>query len=276
MPRFLDEAVYYATAPIRLFGRSRGFRLALAALCTLAVFSYGALLAFDRLLPAGSGVPPELAKIAPPPPLPPVTRTSYVIAPVAVALRAIQRKLDDAAPRQFAGKNDNAVSSLLSKADIGITLERRTLSMAGKPNEMTVATPVTGMTSRTSIPDQLESAALQGPATRRPGRRPAEEDRLEAFAELERAGDDAALGELERKRPRGEVEAARDEREPHRCLAVDHATGRVDEVQPAVLGHAVVADFDCRELLYGQPLDRGDGDSRDMRSASGSLHGAHA
>lgn len=144
MPRFLDEAVYYATAPIRLFGRSRGFRLALAALCTLAVFVYGALLAFDRLLPAGSGVPPELTKIAPPPPLPPVTRTSYVIAPVAVALRAIQRKLDDAAPRQFAGKNDNAVSSLLSKADIGITLERRTLSMAGKPNEMTVGTPVTG------------------------------------------------------------------------------------------------------------------------------------
>ena len=144
MPRFLDEAVYYATAPIRLFGRSRGFRLALAALCTLAVFSYGALLALDRLLPAGSGVPPELAKIAPPPPLPPVTRTSYLIAPVAVALRAIQRKLDDAAPRQFAGKNDNAVSSLLSKADIGITIERRTLSMAGKPNEMTVATPVTG------------------------------------------------------------------------------------------------------------------------------------
>ena len=68
MPRLLDEAVYYATAPIRLFGRSRGFRLALAALCTLALFVYGALLALDRLLPAGSGVPPQLAKIAPPPP----------------------------------------------------------------------------------------------------------------------------------------------------------------------------------------------------------------
>ena len=144
MPRMLDEALYYVTAPIRLFGRSRVFRLALAGIAVLGIFFYGALWALDRLLPAGANMPPEFAKIAPPPPLPPVTRTSYVIAPVAVALSAIRRKLDDATPRQFAGKNDNAVSSLLSKADIGITIERRTLSIAGKPNEMTVAAPING------------------------------------------------------------------------------------------------------------------------------------
>ena len=54
-----------------------------------------------------------------------VTRSSYVIVPVVVALAAIQRSMDAAAPRELAGKNDNPVSSLLSKADIGITITRQ-------------------------------------------------------------------------------------------------------------------------------------------------------
>ena len=48
-----------------------------------------------------------------------------MIAPVAVALTAIRASLDAAAPRELAGKNDNPVSSLLSKADIGITVDAR-------------------------------------------------------------------------------------------------------------------------------------------------------
>lgn len=144
MQRFTDEVIYYATVPIRLFGRSSAFRLAVGGLAVLIVFFYGALWALNRLAPQSTNLPPELARIAPPPPLQPVTRTSYVIAPIAISLNAIRRKLDDTAPRDFIGKNDNAVSSLLSKADIGITVERRTLSIAGKPNEMTVAAPIAG------------------------------------------------------------------------------------------------------------------------------------
>ncbi len=52
-------------------------------------------------MPAADTPSPALAKLPPLPALPPVTRASYVIAPVAVALTAIRASLDAAAPRQL-------------------------------------------------------------------------------------------------------------------------------------------------------------------------------
>ncbi len=143
MRRMLDEAVYHATAPIRLFGRSRRFRIALGATCVVAVFFGATLWALDRFVPADGGAKKTLASLPALPALQPVTRASYVIAPVAISLAAIGRSMDAAAPRDLAGKNDNPVSSLLSKADIGITVARGAMSVSGKPNELTVVTPLT-------------------------------------------------------------------------------------------------------------------------------------
>src|SRR6185503_6991660 len=139
-----DDLIYYATAPIRLFGRSRAFRVALAVVLIGGGFFAATLWALDRFLPADNGAREALAKLPKPPPLPPVTRTSYVIAPVAVSLVAIRASLDNAAPREFSGKNANPVSKLLSKADIGITLSRGSMTVNGAANELTVNTPITG------------------------------------------------------------------------------------------------------------------------------------
>jgi len=144
MHRWIDLFIYYATAPIRLFGRSRTFRLTLGAGLLIALCFAGAQRALDRLFPADSDAKYALASIMPLPPLQPVSRASYVIAPVAVALTAIRQSLDNAAPRELVGRNDNAVSSLLSKADIGITISRGTMGVAGKPNELTILTPIIG------------------------------------------------------------------------------------------------------------------------------------
>ena len=144
MRRMLDEAIYYATMPVRLFGRSHWFRLAFGAACVAAGFFAATLWALDRFLPADSGVETALAIMNPPPPLQAITRSSYVIAPIAVALSAIRSKLDAGAPRELAGKNDNPVSSLLSKADIGLTVARGTLTVSGAPNELAIATPLNG------------------------------------------------------------------------------------------------------------------------------------
>jgi hypothetical protein len=140
----LDTVVYYATAPIRLLGRSRGFRLAFGAACVAAVFFAATMWALDRFLPADSGLETAIAVLQPPPPLQAVTRSSYVIAPVAVALTAIRSSMDAAAPRELAGKNDNAVSSLLSKADIGITVARGARAVSGQPNKLSISTPING------------------------------------------------------------------------------------------------------------------------------------
>ncbi len=140
----LDTVIYFATAPIRLFARVRWFRIALGGACIVGAFFAATLWALDRLFPTDGGLDTAIATLQPPPPLQAVTRSSYVIAPVVVALSAIQRSMDAAAPRELAGKNDNPVSSLLSKADIGITVERGAMTVSGKPNELAIATPLTG------------------------------------------------------------------------------------------------------------------------------------
>jgi hypothetical protein len=140
----LDKLIYVATALIRLFGRSRRFRIALGAASIAGVCFAATLWALDRFLPADSEVETAMATLQPPPPLQAVTRSSYVIAPVAVALAAIQRSMDAAAPRELAGKNDNPVSSLLSKADIGITIARGAMTVSGQPNELAISVPLNG------------------------------------------------------------------------------------------------------------------------------------
>jgi hypothetical protein len=144
MRGMLDTFIYAATAPIRLFGRSRRFRWALGAGLVVAVFIAATLWALDRFDPADNEAKPAVVNLPPLPALRPVSRASYVIAPVAIALTAIRQSMDDAAPRELVGKDDNPVSRLLSKADIGITVNRGAITVSGKPNELTIATPLTG------------------------------------------------------------------------------------------------------------------------------------
>jgi hypothetical protein len=141
----LDGAIYLATAPLRLFGRSRNIRLILGASCIVGVFFAATLWALDRFLPAqNTDAKRTVASLPALPALKPVSRSSYVIAPVAVALTAIRQRMDAAAPRDLAGKNDNPVSSLLSKADIGITVGRGPMAVSGAPNELTISAPLNG------------------------------------------------------------------------------------------------------------------------------------
>ncbi len=141
----LDTFIYYATAPIRLFGRSRNFRLALGAGCIVAVCFAASLWLFNRFYPSDSGRPEALAGLKPPPPLHSVTRASRVIAPVAVALTAIGHTLDAAAPREFAGKiDDPATQLLLGNAEIDYTVARGTMSATGQLGTLTINAPLTG------------------------------------------------------------------------------------------------------------------------------------
>ena len=145
MSRGLDTFIYCATAPIRLFGRSRYFRWGLAVVCAAGLFFAVALWTLNRFLPPpDSGLPDALAIMKPPPALQPVTRASHVIAPVAVSLAAIGHSLDTATPREFAGKNDNPVTQLLGQAEIGLTVSRGTMYATGQSNTLTITTPING------------------------------------------------------------------------------------------------------------------------------------
>ena len=140
----LDRIIYIATAPLRLFGRSHAVRLGLGAICVVLLFFMVTLWTLDRFLPHDDDAKKAVAQLPQMPPLPPVTRASYVIAPVAISIPAIRQSVDNTVPRDLVSNNNNPISSLLSKANIGITIKRGSMLMSGRPNELTATVPLNG------------------------------------------------------------------------------------------------------------------------------------
>jgi hypothetical protein len=127
-------------------GPRRAFSLRNIIFGTLivAAFFSGTLWALNRIFPVETSTLSRPA-ITQMPPLPNVTRTSTVIAPVAVSLATIRDTLDAAAPRSLAGKRDNPLSEALGKVDIGWTLSRSPLAVAGRAEGLTLSTSLTGI-----------------------------------------------------------------------------------------------------------------------------------
>jgi len=78
------------------------------------------------------------------PPLQPLSGTSTVLAPAAIALSVIRDALDAQAPRNLSGKPQNPVSQLLSNADLTFDIARGPLSVTGRPDALVVVTPLNG------------------------------------------------------------------------------------------------------------------------------------
>lgn len=116
--------------------------IAVVALVVVAA-SFGATLwVMDAFFPqVDNSTKPALAEL---PPLPPASRPSRVIAPVTISLSAIRASLDAAAPREFTGKNNNPVSQLLGKAEIGLTVGRGPIAVTGQSDTLTATVPING------------------------------------------------------------------------------------------------------------------------------------
>ena len=155
MGRIVDAIFYVITAPLRLFGRSRGFRLIVGALVVIALFFAATMWALDRFFP-GNQASRVAAKLEPLPPLPPLSRPSYVIAPVAVSIDAIQRSIEASTPRNFTQQSGNPLTGLLQKADLNLNINRGNMAVSGRAGELTVLTPLTGTLH---ITGQLGAAA---------------------------------------------------------------------------------------------------------------------
>lgn len=113
----------------------------LIAVAVVAVSFFVSLKAMDWLSPRGSGNAPVLTEL---PPLPPATRSSRVLAPVAISLMAIRDAAERSTARTFGGKADNPVSQILQNADIGWTASRGPIAVAGSQDALSLTTPLTG------------------------------------------------------------------------------------------------------------------------------------
>ena len=117
-------------------------RKILIAVAIVVVFFGVTLFALNLFSSSGTTVTPKLAVT---PPLPPASRTSTVVAPVAVSLNAIRASLEAGSPRDFNGQNNNnPLSQLFDKLEIGLAVTRGPLAVTGRSEGLTVTTPLTG------------------------------------------------------------------------------------------------------------------------------------
>ncbi|WP_018318636.1 DUF4403 family protein [Bradyrhizobium sp. WSM2793] len=127
------------------------------AAVVLAASFFISLKAMDWLSPRATNSAPPVAQL---PPLPPVAKSSIVVAPVAIALSAIRDQAEKAAPRNFAGKADNPISQILENADIGWTAVRGPMATAGDKDVLTISTPLSGKLNVTGSLSSKATGAL--------------------------------------------------------------------------------------------------------------------
>ncbi|MDP3694173.1 DUF4403 family protein, partial [Bradyrhizobium sp.] len=116
-------------------------KMILLGIAALVGSFFVSLKVMDWVAPRGNVSAPVLVEL---PPLPPAPRASSIIAPVAIALGAIRDAAERGAPRNFAGKADNPVTSILQNADIGWTASRGPVAATGAQDVLSLATPLTG------------------------------------------------------------------------------------------------------------------------------------
>ena len=127
--------------------RERPFGLSLRAILLgaliVAVFFTGTLWALNTFFPADPmrEGKPDLVSLHP---MAPVTRTSVIVAPVAVAALAIRDIMEANAPRGLNGKNENPLADLLGKADIGWTISRGPIAVSGASGALNISTTLNG------------------------------------------------------------------------------------------------------------------------------------
>ena len=107
----------------------------------IVVSFFVSLKLMDWLSPRGRVAAPVLVEL---PPLPPVSRSSSILATTSISLAAIRDAAERGAPRNFAGKADNPVSQILQNADIGWTASRGPIAATGAQDVLSLATPLTG------------------------------------------------------------------------------------------------------------------------------------
>jgi hypothetical protein len=128
----------------------------LLAAAVIAVSFVVSLKAMDWLSPRGKVAAPVLAEL---PPLPPVSRSSIIVVPVAVSLAAIRDVAERTAPRTYAGKADNPASQVLQNADIGWTASRGPIAATGAQDVLSLTTSLAGTLNATgSLSSKATSA----------------------------------------------------------------------------------------------------------------------
>jgi hypothetical protein len=117
-------------------------RLILTVIAGAAAVVLGVFFGLKVLWPAPTiDKRPALVQTAP---LEPITRTSTVVAPAAISLSAIQAAMESASPRNLNGNRKGATRDNPTNISVDWIINRGALAVAGRPDTMTVTTPLNG------------------------------------------------------------------------------------------------------------------------------------
>jgi len=137
---------------------TRPTRLGVILLTTIALLASVVVgLTVMKFVSRGASQGPVLTAL---PPLPPASRNSVIIAPIAIALSAIGDLAERNTPRNFAGKADNPVSQVLQNADIAWSASRGAIVTSGGQDVLSLATPLTGKVNATGSLSSKATGAL--------------------------------------------------------------------------------------------------------------------
>ncbi len=112
-----------------------------AGALVIAVSFGGAFWLMNALSTGGGDRKPALAEV---PPLKPLSRTSLIVTPAAIALTAIREAMEQAAPKNLTGKRSDMISQFLSNGEISWDITRGPLAVTGRPDALAVSTPLNG------------------------------------------------------------------------------------------------------------------------------------
>lgn len=117
-------------------------RLALMALAGIAAVVFGAFVGLKFIWPAP--VVDKRPALTQTPSLQPITRTSTVVAPVAISLSAIQAALEAQAPRNLSGNRSGASKDNPANISLEWVINRGPLAVSGRSESLNVSTPLNG------------------------------------------------------------------------------------------------------------------------------------
>ena len=129
------------------------------ALGVVAVSFLTSLKAMDWLSQRDSVKAPVVTEV---PPLPPTSRSSFVVAPVVIALSAIRDAAERSAQKDFAGKADNPAAQVLQNADIGWAASRGPITASGDQDVLSLSTPLSGKLNVTGSLSSKATGAVTG------------------------------------------------------------------------------------------------------------------
>lgn len=124
-----------------------------AITAALALSFFLSLKLLDLLSSRGRTAGPAVTALQP---LPQVSRSSVIIAPISVSLAAIREVAERNTPRDFAGKATNPISRILQNADIGWAATRGPIRATGSDDTLALTTPLLG---RLNVTGSLSSKA---------------------------------------------------------------------------------------------------------------------